>query len=283
MYNYQSIHLDDLLEQIQTLAPMQTLSALESLHAPGTKNATLLSDDAPINNLIDTLSMVEIASIIRLVAEPLPKEINDIIRTAESSSFFRDLASLDSANSLLSSLFNRVANGRSIHEGDEECFASFYQFNILSAGLREDEAILYFISLINDPRVQDSLDRYLSSPGAFAEGISQSNVSHSLCYFLVGLNRFLDICQDFNNLLKGLKRFPLFQSALWHYNARIIRRPDTGKVFRLLAKLEDWTRMENDFLFQNSPKVSLSNKETALSDLTSGIYERALHLSLHES
>ena len=41
--------------------------------------------------------------------------------------------------------------------------------------------------------------------------------------------------------------------------------------------------MENDFLFQNSPKVSLSNKETALSDLTSGIYERALRLSLHES
>ena len=283
MNNYQSIHLDDLLEQIQTRAPMQTLSAPESLHVPGTKNAALPVDDAPINNLIDTLSMVEIASIIRLVTEPLPKEIHNIIRATENNSLFRDLAGPNPANTLLSSLFNRVTNIRSIHEGDEECFATFYQFSILSAGLREDEAIQYFIHLINDPRVQDSLDRHLSSPEAFAEGITQSNVSHSLCYFLVGLNRFLEISQDFNNLLMGLKRFPLFQSALWHYNARIIRRPDTGKVFRLLAKLEHWARMENDFLFQDSPKISLSNNETALSDLTRGVYERALRLSLHES
>lgn len=283
MNNYQTIHLDDLLEQIQTRAPMQTLSALESLHAPGTKNASLLFDYARINNLIDTLSMVEIASIIRLVTEPLPEEIHNIIRAAENSSLFRDLAGPDPTNSLLSSLFNRVTNRRSIHEGDEECFASFYQFNILSAGLREDEAILYFIHLMNDPRVQDSMDHYLSSPEAFAEGITQSNVSHSLCYFLVGLNRFLEICQDFNNLLKGMKRFPLFQSALWHYNARIIQRPHTEKVFRLLAKLEDWARTENDFLFQDAPKISLSNSETALSDLTRGLYERALRLSLHES
>jgi len=276
MPDYQSIHLEDLLEQLEKADPSRELEQLEFLYAQRGIKEDIFIDYTSINSLLDIFSLLEIASMIRLVPTPLPDQVLPNLDAMFRSQPFRQFVFSDPRYIILASIIARALGEFSLHDGDQECLSTFFQFSILSSGFRQDEAVTEFCRLMRNHQVQESLDRILSSPNSLVEAITQSRASYSLLTFMTGLSRFLILCQDFNNLLKELDKYPLLQSTFWHHNARIIQTPGAEKVSRLLHKLEGWTELENSLLFQESPKNMLRNTSAAFEDLTGGLYQEEL-------
>jgi hypothetical protein len=274
MIDYQSIHLDDLLGQLEKMDIFREVEKFEALHLQESK-ITFAVDYTPIQNIVELLSLLEIAAMARIVPEHLSDRIPPYLATLYDSQSFRQVSSNHDAF-LLISLFFRTSGVHSLYDGDQECLPTFFQFCTLSSGFREDESVQEFCRLMTEPRVQESLDRILSSPSAVVEAITGSRASSSVFTFIAGLSRFLILCREFNDLLKGMEQYPLLQSAYWHYNARIVLMPGIEKLTRLLHKLDGWTEEETTLLFQMSPKTFLRSTATAFEELTEGLYQQEL-------
>jgi hypothetical protein len=152
-----------------------------------------------------------------------------------------------------------------------------------------------FLWFLDDGKVEgkswSDLRPLLSDPRLFAERVTRDPEHYdALDMALLGFSKFLVFSIELDDLLERCLRFPILQSAMWHYNAYWFDhlQEKTGrKLEDAIGLLYDWREYsEQPNHFVSELDESLERVRTAIRHLLSGSYKRALEekaLSLVDS
>lgn len=238
--------------------------------------------------LLEFYSLLEIASLLRSLPEPLPSKLatqakRDLSHPAVQV-YYEDHYPL-----LLPQLFLlRLKQKNTLHEAgkQETCFPLFAQFLSLVDSINDDDEVETFQWFLDDGErdgysIDDTLEVMSHREEFLKRFFSPPDDWDALDQSLHGFQRFVDFCVDFNRLLEVSKAFPRLQSAMWHFFSYWFDElgdkvgTQIGEAARLFLNWKPTTKTQRAEAEKEVQRY-VASVERALKKLTSGKYGEEL-------
>jgi hypothetical protein len=249
-----------------------------------------------IDDLIAFYSILELASLLKVIPSKLPKNLTK--RAIKHLSNFSVRRYYERFYPLvLPQLFLRRLTGQPlITDCPSNSFSYFDHFMILSDILKDDGVDLFLWFLDEGETDSYGIDDFfevISNSSRFARRLTRTpNKQTALDKSLHGFLKFLYFCREMDAFLVGLSDYPVIQSAFWHYHGYWFQQL-SGQVLGVLSvaieQYREWIPPKNSILSQedietieDSHRV-MDRAFVQVRRLTSAIYRIPLEETLFAS
>jgi hypothetical protein len=253
------------------------------------------ADEMRLRKAFDLLlafySILEIASLIGYVPEPLPQEFitSTTWRLSEPSlkKYYEHYYPCLLPQLFRSRLTDVLRLKEHVAGHDDEVWGMFSEFCSLVNWNLNDEGIQTFQWFLDEGTIegigiQHTIEALKEPQSYLARRMKPTSDHDPLDRSLEGLQSFVTFCLKFDDLLKRADQYPLFQSAQWHYFAYWFRRiGEQGEIqlTRALQQFVSWTNRSSDIsMEQDSQDINhyVGTVRSVMSRLVSGAYGRVL-------
>jgi hypothetical protein len=244
---------------------------------------THLRDD--IDNLIALYSVLEIACIARFVPEPLPPELRALAATHLGNSEVKRYYTQNYPQELPQSFYRRVSGESAPKETEgPDLPGQFLRFLETTREFEGDADMEMLLTFLDD-YVIDGYDwsnvaKIVQSPERFCCVLSDPQSEDEIVASAVfGYWKFVSFCNNLHELLDGLDKRVLLQSAVWHYYEywfRLLKDKVGPALKRSLASIKAMLPKMNDFQESRIALASIEAQRAVLEDLLSDRYSKTL-------
>ena len=292
------LHQSRAARAAELLGPIQEhQGSIQSSHLlrNHTVEPIILDDEIHDRDAFDFLvvfySIIEIASMIRYVPDPLPQDFIETSRRHLSEPavrhYYEDFYPTLLPKLLLRRLNQDLALYEDLPTDPTPAYHLFSEFLGLVNRQHNNEALETFLWFLDD----GTLDGYgiedtfavLRKPEKFVERLLRRPAKqNALDLSLRGLQDFIAFCLDFDDLLQRCDRYLLLQSAQWHYFSywfESISEKVGPRVTEAVQSFSSWTERDNTaHLLQTKQHVNsyVQEVEMVLGRLLSGAYGNIL-------
>jgi hypothetical protein len=243
--------------------------------------------------LLNLYSMAEIASLIALVPNPLPREFReralaDLSQPAVQKYYEQYFPLL-----LPTLLRQRISGQQDLRSVDSDAGPVFMDFLQLSRTLENDRDLLCFLWMLDGAETSDGvwlddlipvladerqLVRVLTGRGSRGQPI-QIKGRRGKRSGVVGFSKFLEFCNALDALLRQSKPMPLLQSAMWHFHSfwfQRLRKEFDNYIKPTIMNWASWTSQPYDTNDHKESQRAADHTLTLLKRLMGKQYGKAL-------
>jgi hypothetical protein len=257
------------------------------------RTSLIIEKEAPLrrafDNLLASFNIIEIASLIQFVPDPLPYEYRELALAQLRNEVFKKYYEHYCPLLLPRLLRARLEGSLSLHTPEDPLATNlFIQFLELNQMVEEDDQVEEFLTLVyRSPGSSYTVEQMLvvlESPRSFEERIEHPPAQQDeLDRALHGLFTFLTFCVEFDSLLGQCLNYPLLQSAMWHYHALWfdMKLEEVKNVLTsAIDKVKDWQNYSGvqsvHIESRTESEEAIIETQKAVEKLTTGVYRSAL-------
>jgi hypothetical protein len=240
--------------------------------------------------LIAFYSILEIASIIKFVPEPVPQPQREHFQFDLSQEAVK-LYYEKHYPLVLPRLFRQRLEGkRRVSESgaDERAQSIFTAFLSLEGRAREDEDVEMFLWFLDsgssdDFDLSDTMETLLNQRKFLDRIVKAPAKQDSLDMSLHGFRKMLAICADLDALLQRAAAYPLLQSAMWRYYEYWfdhIGKQVGSDLKRAVGNFLEWAPEKPSKKATKEIRAYVDEVNAVVDRLTSGMYGEALKAGL---
>ncbi len=176
------------------------------------------------DELLAFYSRVAVASLVRLVPDPLPPKFAEMalrdLAMPELASYYEQHYPL-----LLPQLLRRRLEDTEFRPADEDAASAwtlYAQFLDVNSSIESDASVEAFLWFLDDGFTEgfglEDLLKTIEQPRQFFRRMSRVEPEDALDLALRGFGEFMIFCMELDALLVRTARWPLLQSGMWHHH-----------------------------------------------------------------